>query len=240
MEVRDGFIVGIFNYCDRWCERCAFTSHCGVFADAAEMEASLDPNLKAVADAPPLPEDVPPPPPAWMQELIAEANDACRNPPSGEEWERMRPRVPPEHKPIDTRARQYAMRSHQWLVASEGRPGIAHERARDVIAWFHSIIAAKINRSLTTWPGEHSEDAAFDSDGSAKVALLGIDESHAAWLELAERGVLACGEADSFVADLVWLGEALERVRPNARAFIRPAFDEPDAVARLLSGEGGR
>src|SRR6185503_16937586 len=25
VEVRDGFIVGIFNYCDRWCETCAFT-----------------------------------------------------------------------------------------------------------------------------------------------------------------------------------------------------------------------
>ena len=23
MEIRDGFIVGIFNYCDRWCETCA-------------------------------------------------------------------------------------------------------------------------------------------------------------------------------------------------------------------------
>jgi hypothetical protein len=25
-------IPGIFNYCDRWCERCAFTSKCGSFA----------------------------------------------------------------------------------------------------------------------------------------------------------------------------------------------------------------
>jgi hypothetical protein len=22
------FITGIYNYCDRWCERCAFTSRC--------------------------------------------------------------------------------------------------------------------------------------------------------------------------------------------------------------------
>jgi hypothetical protein len=63
MEVQDGFIVGIFNHCDRWCERCAFTSHGRVFADRAEMEASLDANLKAVVEALPLPQDVPPPPP---------------------------------------------------------------------------------------------------------------------------------------------------------------------------------
>jgi len=240
MEVRDGFIVAIFNYCDRWCERCAFTSHCHLFADHAEMEASLDPNLKAVADAPPLPEDVPPPPPAWMQEVIEEMDEASRNPPSPEEWERMRPRVSPEHKPIDARAKEYATRTYRWLTASEARPGVARGTAHDVVAWFHIMIAAKIHRALTTWPGDDSEDASFDRDGSAKVALLGIDESHAAWLELAEHGAVGRHDADSFIADLVWLGEALERACPNARAFIRPAFDEPDAVARFLAGKEGR
>jgi hypothetical protein len=38
MEVRDGFIIGIFNYCDRWCERCRFTGRCRMFADLAECE----------------------------------------------------------------------------------------------------------------------------------------------------------------------------------------------------------
>lgn len=38
MEVQDGFIVGIFNYCDRWCERCALTGRCRLFADQAEIE----------------------------------------------------------------------------------------------------------------------------------------------------------------------------------------------------------
>src|SRR5262245_58416083 len=26
------FISGIYNYCDRWCERCAFTSRCFLYA----------------------------------------------------------------------------------------------------------------------------------------------------------------------------------------------------------------
>ena len=77
MEVRDGSIVGIFNYCDRWCERCAFTSRCRVFADVAQIEASLDPGLKEIVEAPSLPQDVPPPPPTWMQEMIDEMNDAA-------------------------------------------------------------------------------------------------------------------------------------------------------------------
>src|SRR6185436_11159869 len=31
------FIDGIFNYCDRWCERCYFTSRCRVFEQAGEL-----------------------------------------------------------------------------------------------------------------------------------------------------------------------------------------------------------
>jgi hypothetical protein len=31
-EPEERFISGIYNYCDRWCERCRFTAHCRVFA----------------------------------------------------------------------------------------------------------------------------------------------------------------------------------------------------------------
>ena len=39
--------------------------------------------------------------------------------------------------------------------------------------------------------------------------------------------------------DLAWLGDALEGVFPNARAFVRPGLDEPDEVALLFAREGG-
>jgi hypothetical protein len=233
MDVRDGFIVGIFNYCDRWCERCPFTSHCRLFADRAEFEASQDPGLQPIVDAPPLPEEVEPTP-AWMQELIDEMDEACREPIPAEEWERIRPRVPAEHAAINQRARDYAGRAFQWLTARETEFVDGPHDPRSVIAWFHLFIATKVNRALTVWPDEDA-DADDDRDGSAKVALLGIERSHAAWLHLVERGIVVPHEADPFLADLVWLGEALERVRPNARAFVRPGLDEPEAVARFLA-----
>ena len=154
----------------------------------------------------------------------------------------MRPRVPPQHKPIDARAKEYAVRTYHWLKANEHAAVAARLNAWEVISWFHSLIPAKVNRALTRWPDEDPEDSTSlsDSDGSAKVALDGIDRSHAAWLELADHGGVSRSEADSFIADLVWLGEALERVRPNARAFVRPAFDEPEAMAIFLAGEEGR
>jgi len=115
MEVRDGFIVGIFNYCDRWCDACAFTSRCRVFADGAQIEGALDPNLKAVADAPLLPQDVPPEPPRWMQELIEEMNEAVREPLSGEQLEQIRPQMATEHRSIHSRALLYLDRVQEWL-----------------------------------------------------------------------------------------------------------------------------
>ena len=84
----------------------------------------------------------------------------------------------------------------------------------------------------TDWPADH--------DGSAKVALLGMERSHAAWLELAAQRLGVSGQIEPFIADLIWLSDELERVFPNARAFVRPGFDEPDEVAKLLAAEGSR
>jgi hypothetical protein len=241
MEVQDGFIVGIFNACDGWCSRCRFTSYCRLFAHRAEMEAAFDPHLKPVIDAPPLPAEAGPPPPFWLRELIEDMNEAARDPISAEEWERIRPRVPEEHTFIDVRAQEYARRTSRWLKGTTLPLEENPQDPRCVISWFHFHIAAKINRSLTVRPDDDPRDvmATSDNDGSAKVALLGIDQSHAAWLELIERRAVSESEALPFIADLVWLGEALEQVRPNARAFVRPAFDEPDAIASLLAGAGG-
>lgn len=36
---KERFISGIYNYCDYWCERCAFTRQCRTFAMGKEMES---------------------------------------------------------------------------------------------------------------------------------------------------------------------------------------------------------
>lgn len=238
MDVRDGFILGIYNYCDRWCETCAFTSRCRVFADRAEMDAAMDPYLKAVAEAPPLPEEEPPPPPRWMQEMIAEMNAAAREPLSPEEVRRLLPQVRPEHTPIERRARGYCLRTAEWLQA-HGMDDVRDPAdPRSVIGWFCTFLPPKIYRALSGLDDDwDDDDFPRDSDGSAKAALIGIERSHAAWLDLAERGLTTMTEATPFIAELIWLGEALERVFPKARAFVRPGFDEPEGVARLLADE---
>ena len=239
MEVHDGFIVGVFNYCDRWCEACAFTSRCRLFADVAECDAALDPNLVAVVDAPPLPQEVPTSPPRWSQEEIDEMNAASLAPLSSEELRQLRRDVAPEHEPIQALAHGYCEKVHAWLRDRQSweTPDPADPRA--VIGWFHTLIPSKVVRALKAlaWDEPELRDWPPDHDGSAKVALLGIERSHAAWLQIVERGLASTREVDEFIADLVWLGKEIERVFPNARAFVRPAFDEPDEIARLLACE---
>jgi hypothetical protein len=58
------------------------------------------------------------------------------------------------------------------------------------------------------------------------VALIAIDRSEAAWQEMARVGHVTHDVAMPFVESLAWLRDELERVFPNARAFVRPGFDE--------------
>ena len=69
------------------------------------------------------------------------------------------------------------------------------------------------------------------------MALLGIERSRNAWLELAFRGFASPAEVEPFIADLIWLSDELERVFPRARAFVRPGLDEADEVAKLQAAE---
>ena len=242
MDVRNGFIEGIFDYCERWCETCALTSWCSVFADIAAAEAALDPSLKAVVEAPPLPQDVPPAPANWVQKLIAEATEAASEPLSEEECGQGRLTVAPGHAAILARGHAYCGRVHVWL---QGRNGFSINDGGDpraVVGMFRTLIPGKIFRALTMLERETPEEGDWpaDYDGSAKVALLGIERSHVAWLQMADRGLASSAETAPFIADLVWLGEELERVFPHARAFVRPAFDEPHEVARMLEAERRR
>lgn len=40
----EGFIDGLYNYCDRWCERCLLTARCRVFAFEEQRKHTDDEN----------------------------------------------------------------------------------------------------------------------------------------------------------------------------------------------------
>jgi len=234
MDVQDGFIVGIFNYCDRWCEACAFTSRCRLFADHAEGEARQDPGLAALTAAPPRAAEVHEPP-EWLQEILARADEAVAR----GEVEEYTPNEPcDEHQLIEESARDYCHRALEWLEA-HGHDVSEPGDPRAVIHWFAWFIAPKVwraTRGLANDEGRAIGEPA-DHDGSAKIALLAIERSRAAWQALAATGDVLAQESARFVAELEWLTRELDRAFPRVRAFVRPGFDEPDAVARLEASE---
>jgi hypothetical protein len=241
MEIRDGFIVGIYNYCDAWCDRCPFTSRCRVFADVCRTDAMFDPNLEPVIAAPEHPSDTPPPP-AWLRELLEQIDEnAADTAPAGEvdTYVRRELRRVPERDAIDRRSDGYFRRVRAWLSGQEFDMSPAVSDPRAVISWFHMMIHVKAMRALHGLAQDDAADRHWppDHDGSAKVALIGIDRSRTAWLDLVSVGIAAAAEAAPFLDDLDWLRAALERTFPKARSFVRTAFDEPDEVARLLQGD---
>ena len=69
-------------------------------------------------------------------------------------------------------------------------------------------------------------DLPKDSDGSAKVSLIGIDHSLKAWGRLMKNYP---AEENSILDMLVYLERLkkdIEKDFPNARGFIRPGFDD--------------
>ncbi len=98
-----------------------------------------------------------------------------------------------------------------------------------VIRWYQHQIYIKLMRAIRGKLEEKPEtiDAyAKDSDGSAKVALIGIDRSIAAWGEMRNHLPFHDNDILAILSHLNRLCRKVEKVFPAARAFIRPGFDK--------------
>lgn len=227
MDVQDGFILGVYNYCDRWCETCRFTSRCRVFADGAEHEAMIDPQLKAVSEAPQHPSDVRPSN-GWLEEILSEIDqNTLEDVPDP-------PPMPARLMRVVALSRAYC--DHVW-AALESEERVAPRPNDDpysIILWFAPLIASKTHRALSGL-NEFDGDREYppDHEGSAKVALIGIDRSMTAWADARDIGRVSPDDASGFIAELQRLCVELEELIPQARAFVRPGFDEPEEVRTL-------
>lgn len=99
----------------------------------------------------------------------------------------------------------------------------------EVIRWYQIFIGAKLSRAMSGLLNGfelESDDYPKDSDGSAKIAMIAIERSIDAWGGLLnsfpqmEDGLL------DILVHLTKLLKETEKIFPEARAFIRPGFDE--------------
>ena len=112
-----------------------------------------------------------------------------------------------------------------WTAPPENAWPLPQPAPLDVVAWYHVFIALKVYRALASDAQVTHGRARMlaDANGSAKVALVGIDRSRAAFRRLARRHDAPCIER--ILALLDRLGSGLEARFPDARSFPRPGLD---------------
>ena len=120
--------------------------------------------------------------------------------------------------------------------------------AAEIIRWYQFFIAAKTNRALMGLADRCRENdlayvdispdnqlsndaiilraAADDSNGSTKIALIGIDRSSSAWRVMQSSLPEKTDSIVPIVLELERLRQSLEETFPNGRDFFRPGFDE--------------
>ena len=224
-------ISGIYNYCDRWCERCPLTSRCLVYA--TEQEDNDSPETLDIRNEA-----------FWRKlntifqetrEMIVEWARAAGVDLSAktedDDGQCKRKRQLVDNHPLTKLGKKYANTASDWFREFDQTIEFSDpEDAREVIQWYQYQIAVKTMRALSGRKEELEEDPEImdfpkDSDGSAKVALIGIDRSMAAWRMMQ----LSLPDRDESIVPLILqlegLRRRLEKSFPQARDFIRPGFD---------------
>lgn len=253
MAKNTDFIPGIYNYCDRWCERCAYTAHCFLFA--TEKRQFPDGDLHDINN-----EEF------WQQmedifritfELLEDAanefgidlDDIDMD--ETEESESQKNKRAGKH-PAAQIAHDYTMEVKSWFeqsetlfedkgdeLAQDARLGLPEEEITgkaavigdfvEIIRWYQHQIYVKIMRALRGQMDDYGleeDPIQNDQNGSAKVALMGINRSMAAWGGLLKEFP---EKEDSILHLLVKLEKIRTQVEskfPQACQFKRPGFDD--------------
>jgi len=118
------------------------------------------------------------------------------------------------------------------LISSQNNPVkevVNINDAIEIIRWYQSQIYVKLNRAGKSALEEESTDYTDfprDSDGSAKVALIGTDRSIFAWNILSLYFPEQKTQIINFISLLENIKNRVEIRYPCARDFVRPGFDE--------------
>lgn len=244
---RPEMISGIYNYCDRWCERCSFTNRCATYALEQEQFADPEKDMQnevfweklsemfeitmemILEDAEDLGID--------LDDVDTEEIDAA--------YEKMEEQTKNHY--CSKLSKDYSDGVKDWFneakkllaqkveafadntrIGLEGNETDELNDVIEVISWYQYQIHIKIRRGLHGKFDEYEEDPDYpkDSDGSVKVALIGMDRSTAAWGKM----FTLLPEKEDEILELLVILERLRRYTekdfPDARDFKRVGFDD--------------
>lgn len=238
------FIPGIYNYCDRWCERCPLVHRCRL---AADEQAYREQGGKQPTN----PEELL----AYMKMQFEKAHDMLEQAmekfdinPEDLEWseedeqkyreQKQKAREHPLHQlSLDYmhKAHDFLETHHQLQEAVQSEPSeepaspdpFSMSDALDTINWYHTMIAAKTHRALHgQFDPEWDDPIQNDENGSAKVVSICLKNSMGAWHYIWEHTPSMEDECLTHLAILQQLLTMLNEKFPDYPKFIRPGFDE--------------
>lgn len=231
---REDLISGIHNYCDRWCERCPYTSKCGSFALTEGFDD--DQESKDLQNEK-----------FWDQlHMIFEATfDMIREHAEelGIDLDNLDD-VECKHEVVENDAvkisKEYGFEIMNWL--KEKGPALKEAANKlliidekqvlklndtiEVIQWYSLFISAKVHRAFMDYGEEDDEDFMYDHLGSAKIAIIAIDRSIAALGYLLEKMPDYEDDILKFLANLSKVKKDVLLAFPTAMDFKRPGFDD--------------
>jgi len=248
MKNDEDFISGIYNYCDRWCERCTFSNQCRNFqAPPAKGEHSQDVEAEHFLDSLQ----------GSLQEAVKLLEQAAEE--RGLDWEEVQdaaenfeeeePEYTPSQLNLIKRSKQYYNLTSLWLDSNEhlmsqkeeemqqkDELGINVEQEVDELndaltSIYHYLyfIHTKISRAVE---GLHDEwmleeyPIQNDANGTAKITLIAIEKSITAWEMVRQQ----MPDAEDDILDLLVLisklKSGMKKEFPQTEGFVRPGFDE--------------
>ena len=247
------FIPGIYNYCDRWCKRCPFTSRCMNFAISEnhfDGPGSRDIRNKAFWKK--LGEVF-----TFTRQMIEESADLLGIDLDSLDLEDAAEELAERKKAAENHecalaAKEYIEKVKSWFESAEdifqqkedemnaeaqldlhdsdpACDAATITDAVEIIRWYQHFIHVKLVRAIKGTYDEAAEppdEYPKDSDGSAKIALIAIDRSIAAWGKMHEHFEKNEPEILDMLVLLDRLRRRTETVFANARQFHRAGFDD--------------
>jgi hypothetical protein len=246
-------ISGIHNYCDRWCERCSFTSRCEIFGTSPDID-SEEQDVRKEAFRERLAENF-----SKATHLLKQTAEK-----SGVDFTLLQNEILQAHQreeQIRARSEEHALNKMSWQYHQLARkwldtqPGMIEKlialkeqleaggkdqqeatkttrTIKDclaVVQWYSLFIHTKLMRAVMGVMNDESntrDDVQQDYNGSAKIVLLAIERSMQAWIKLFD---LLPDREDDFLEILALLEKMKTSIFvlfPKAMEFRRPGFDE--------------
>ena len=255
---KTGNIPGVYNYCDRWCERCPFTSRCasyehssvfeaktaGMGMDAPEFWEALHQNLSETVTMVK----------NMMREQGLDPDKMILEDDEAYEEQRKKTKALMKQHPLHQLSNRYSKEALKVIetapqldekgderLTGTGPAGNTNTPAllrvsdcMEVVRWYLFFIGSKVARALNGkleddgWELENGFQRDFD--GSAKIAMIAMERSIAAWARLLRHFTELEDDILPLLVTLQKMYSLTEQEFPEAKNFIRPGFDNPNVT----------